>query len=59
MLTVDAIFLCILWFVLPYSVINVMIIGIRVLRTNRTLTVLVSLQPINTKCSRDADWSRA
>ena len=59
MLTVDAIFLCILWFVLPYSVINVMIIGIRVLRTNRTLTVLVSLQPINTKYSRDADWSRA
>jgi len=33
-----------------------------VLRTNRTLTVLVSLQPINTKYGRDADardqWTR-
>jgi len=34
----------------------------RLLRTNRALTVLVSLQPIDTKCSRDADardqWTR-
>ena len=29
--------------------------GIQVLRTNRALTVLVSLQPINTKLSRDAE----
>jgi len=30
-------------------------IGIHALATNRALTVLVSLQPISTKYSRDAD----
>ena len=37
-------------------------IGIHVLRTNRALTALVSLQPISTKCSCEADvrdqWTR-
>jgi len=32
--------------------------GLHVLRTNRALTDLVSLQPINTKYNRDADARR-